>query len=104
MNREELQEEYRELTGKPIFELNKNDVAVSDDYMVWLENKIVKGRTFPLVDVISRFLTQRKLGKEVEQLAYYLGVEKSEDKEILRKWNKGRRLLDGINDYVKNGL
>ena len=55
-------------------------------------------------NVIRRDSVKCKLDKELEDLSWTLGVEKCDDVEVLRKYEKGKKLQDAMNDYISNGL
>ena len=41
MNKQDLQTEFRKETKQPINKLNKCEVGVNPEYVVWLENKML---------------------------------------------------------------
>jgi len=41
MNREDIQEEFRQQTGQPTITLNKCEVGTNSEYVIWLEKRIL---------------------------------------------------------------
>ena len=63
-----------------------------------------KYKILHLYSVIRRSRLQKTLKQQVEDLSWIIGVEKNDSKELLDKYEKGRKLLDSVNDYIENGL